>query len=182
MLYLINGKKLLVLVFLLFVAVVHGSCQYMANYKFRDTDGFVFADSHNNGDVYYYTTAFPSDSKLLPKNIDDKTNSEYFIEYDFLSGRKQFSDTVKKYLPEKAAMIKEMKIIVAYGFAITSKEIVDCYLVWGYSAPLDLFNEKELQLIMSIIKQQKIRILSLKEKGETERGQVFCITVPTELW
>ena len=173
-------KKLLVLAFLIFLAVVNGSCQYMENYKFRDKDGFVFADSHRHGD--YYTTAFPSDSKLLPKNIDDKTNSEYFIEYDFLSGRKQFSDTVKKYLPEKAAMIKEMKIIVAYGFAITSKEIVDCYLVWGYSAPLDLFNEKELQLIMSIIKQQKIRILSLKEKGETERGQVFSISVPTELW
>ena len=175
-------KKLFVLAFLIFLAAFHGSCQDKDYRTYRDKDGFVFSDFHFSGSVFYYTSAYPSDSKLLPKNIDGKTDSEYFIEYDFLSGRKQFADTVKKYLPEKAAMIKEMKIRVAYGFAINSKEIVECYLVWGYSAPLDLFNEKELQLIMSIIKQQKIRILSLKEKGETERGQVFSIAVPTELW
>ena len=174
-------KKLLVLASLLFVAAVNGSCQYMENYKFRDKDGFVFADFHFDNEVYY-TSAYPSDSKLLPKNHEGKSVSEYFIEYDFLSGRKQFADTVKKYLPEKAAMIKELKIRVAYGFAINSKEIVECYLVWGYTTPIDLFNEKELRLIMSIIKQQKIRILSLKEKGETERGQVFSTSVPTELW
>jgi len=177
-----NMKKVIVFTVLVLLAVFHGSCQDKDYRTYRDKDGFVFADFHFSSSVFYYTSAYPSDSKLLPKNHEGKTVSEYFIEYDFLSGRKQFADTVKKYLPEKAAMVKQMGIRVMFGFAITSKEIVDCYLVWGYTTPIDLFNEKELQLIMSIIKQQKIRILSLKEKGETERGQVFSIAVPTELW
>ena len=127
-------KELFVLVFLLFVAVVHGSCQYMADYTFKDAYGFVFARSIGYGGMFR-TTVFPKDSRLLPKNADGKMSTEYLYEYDFLKGQKQFADTVKKYFPEKVDLIRGLGIVIQLGFTINSKgEAVDGYIGWSHSS------------------------------------------------